>query len=152
MPDPAPVLQPRPAGWISHRERGCIRLLRLMLLLSLRLGRRLSRCPLYGLTLYFFLFAPETRRQSLRFLRLALGRRPNARDRLRHLLYFATCTHDRVYLIDAQYERFQITIEGEPLVRAQLDAGNGAFLMGAHMGSFELMRSMGRRQPALRVS
>ncbi len=152
MPDPAPVVQPRPAGWISHRERGSIRLMRLMVLLSLRLGRRLSRCAIYGIALYFFLFAPDTRRHSLRYLRLALGRRPNARDRFRHLLYFATCTHDRVYLIDAQYECFHITIEGEPLVRAQLDAGNGAFLLGAHMGSFEMMRSVGRRQPGLRVS
>ncbi len=94
----------------------------------------------------------DTRRHSLRYLRLALGRRPSARDRFRHLLYFATCVHDRVYLIDEQYECFHITIEGEPLVRAQLDAGHGAFLMGAHMGSFEMMRSVGRRQPALRVS
>ncbi len=37
-------------------------------------------------------------------------------------------------------------------MRAQLDAGNGGFLMGAHMGSFEMMRSVGRRQPGLRVS
>ena len=123
-----------------------------MVLLSLRLGRSLSRCALYGITLYFFLFAPNTRRYSLRYLRLALGRRPSARDRFRHLLYFATCVHDRVYLIDAQYECFHITIEGEPLVRAQLDAGKGVFLMGAHMGSFEIMRSVGRRQPALQVS
>ncbi len=152
MPDPGPVVQPRPADWISHRERGSIRLLRLMVLLSLRLGRRLSRCALYGITLYFFLFAADTRRYSLRYLRLALGRSPNARDRFRHLLYFATCIHDRVYLIDAQYDCFHITIKGEPLVRAQSDAGNGAFLIGAHMGSFEMMRSVGRRQPALRVS
>ena len=75
-----------------------------MVLLSLRLGRRLSRCALYGITLYFFLFAADTRRYSLRYLRLALGRSPNARDRFRHLLYFATCIHDRVYLIDAQYD------------------------------------------------
>jgi predicted LPLAT superfamily acyltransferase len=123
-----------------------------MVFLSLRLGRSLSRCALYGITLYFFLFAPDTRRHSLRYLQLALGRSPSVRERFRHLLYFATCTHDRVYLIDEQYERFDITIEGEALVRAQLDAGNGGFLMGAHMGSFEMMRTVGRRQPGLHVS
>ena len=37
-------------------------------------------------------------------------------------------------------------------MRAQLDAGRGAFLLGAHLGSFELMRSVGRRQRGLHVS
>ena len=149
MPDPKPVVQPRPAGWISHRERGSIRLMRLMVLLSLRLGRRLSRCAVYGIALYFFLCAPDTRRHSLRYLRLALGRRPNARDRFRHLLYFATCTHDRVYLIDAQYECFQITIEGEPFVRAQLDAGNGGVPDGRAHGQFR--SDAQRRAPPARA-
>jgi len=67
-------------------------------------------------------------------------------------LYFATCIHDRVYLINEQYDGFSITIEGEHLMHAQLDAGQGAFLMGAHMGSFEVIRSIGRRQPGLHVS
>ena len=37
-------------------------------------------------------------------------------------------------------------------MQAQLDAGRGAFLMGAHLGSFEVMASIGRRQPGLQVS
>ena len=37
-------------------------------------------------------------------------------------------------------------------MQAQLDAGRGAFLMGAHLGSFEIMASVGRRQPGLHVS
>ncbi len=69
---------------------------------SLRLGRTLSRSALYGIALYFFLFAPQARRHSRRYLRLALGRSPSARDRFRHILYFATTIHDRVYLINEQ--------------------------------------------------
>ncbi len=37
-------------------------------------------------------------------------------------------------------------------MQAQLDAGRGAFLMGAHLGSFEIIASVGRRQPGLHVS
>ena len=145
-------MNPQQAEWLGARERGSTLLLRCMVFVSLRVGRTLSRGLLYGIVGYFFLFAPGARRHSRRYLRLALGRRPSARDRFRQILYFATCIHDRVFLINEQYDRFHITIEGEPLVRAQLDAGRGAFLLGAHLGSFELMRSLGQHQRGLHVS
>jgi len=143
---------PKAAEWVGRRERGSATLLRLMALLSLRLGRRLSRVALYGIAVYFFLFAPAARRQSRRYLRRALGRMPRAHERFRHVLNFATTIHDRVYLINEQYDTFEITIEGEPLMRTQVELGQGAFLMGAHMGSFEVIGSLGRRRPGLHVS
>lgn len=143
---------PKAAEWIGHRERGSTALLRLMAYLSLRLGRRFTRIPLYGIAIYFFLFAPGARRQSRRYLRRALGREPHALDRFRHVLNFATTIHDRVYLINEQYDTFNISIDGESLMRAQVALGRGAFLMGAHMGSFEVIGSIGRRQPGLHVS
>ena len=142
----------RTAEWIGYRERGSQWLLRLMAYLSLRLGRRVTRAALYGIAGYFFLFSPRALRHSRRYLTLALGRPPNTLERFKHVLYFATCIHDRVYLVNAQYERFDCSVEGEALMQAQLDAGRGAFLMGAHLGSFEVMASVGRRQPGLHVS
>jgi predicted LPLAT superfamily acyltransferase len=123
-----------------------------MAFLSLRLGRTLSRIPLYGIAIYFFLFAPNARRHARRYLRLALGRRPSARDRFRQILSFATTIHDRVYLISGQFEIFNITLEGEALVLAQSQTGRGALLMGAHMGNFEVTHSLGRRQHGLEVA
>jgi len=140
------------AEWLGNRERGSLALLRLMAFLSMRLGRRLSRIPLFCIAAYFFLFAPRARRQSRRYLRRALGREPRARDRFRHILYFATTIHDRVYLINEKYDAFRITIEGEALMHEQVAIGSGAFLMGAHMGSFEVPGSVGRRRPGLQVS
>jgi predicted LPLAT superfamily acyltransferase len=142
----------RKADWIRHRERGSTALLRIMAFVSLRLGRTLSRIPLYGIAVYFFLFAPSARRHSRRYLRLALGRRPSARDRFRQILSFATTIHDRVYLINAQFALFNITVEGEALLQAQGDTGRGALLMGAHMGSIAVMHSLGRRQRGLHVT
>lgn len=112
----------------------------------------MSRAALYGIAAYYFLFAPAARRESRRYLRRALGRNPGVRDGFRHLMYFATAIHDRVYLINGQYDSFRITIEGESLVRERLTSGQGAFLMGAHMGSFEVIGSVGRRQPRLQIS
>jgi predicted LPLAT superfamily acyltransferase len=146
------VEPPRKADWIGHRERGSIALLRIMAFVSLHLGRTLSRIPLYGIAIYFFLFAPTARRHSRHYLRLALGREPSARDRFRQILSFATTIHDRVYLINQQFEIFNITLEGETLLLAQSDSGRGALLMGAHMGSFEVMHSLGRRRRGLKVA
>ena len=156
--EPSRVLEPResirgqPAEWIAYRERGSQWLLRLMAYLSLRLGRRLTRGVLHAIAFYFFLFSPRALRHSRRYLEFALGRPPRARDCFKHVLYFATCIHDRVYLVNEQYERFECSVEGEALMQAELDAGRGAFLMGAHLGSFEVMASVGRRQPGLHVS
>jgi predicted LPLAT superfamily acyltransferase len=143
---------PRKAEWIGHRERGSTALLRIMAFVSLRLGRTLSRIPLYGIAIYFFLFAPGARRQARRYLRLALGRQPRARDRFRQILSFATTIHDRVYLINEQFEIFHITLEGEARILAQSASGRGALLMGAHIGSFEVIHSLGRRRRGLTVS
>jgi predicted LPLAT superfamily acyltransferase len=85
-------------------------------------------------------------------LRLALGRAPRARDRFLQILSFATTIHDRVYLINGQFEKFNISVEGEDRVLAHEPKGRGALLLGAHMGSFEVMHSLSRRQHGLRVA
>jgi predicted LPLAT superfamily acyltransferase len=148
------VTRPRKsaAEWVTHRERGSMTLLRIMTFLSLRLGRRGSRPFLHIIAAYFFTFAPTARRHDRAYLRKVLGREPNAADRYRHLLAFATTIHDRVYLLQERFDLFDITIEGEAVVQQALDAGQGAFLMGSHVGSFEIIRAIGRRQPGLRVA
>lgn len=137
--------------WTGQHERGSLTLLRLMAHLSLKLGRRATRPIVYVITAYFFLFSPRARRASRRYLQLALGRAPRAAECFKHVLYFATCIHDRIYLVNGQYHRFECTVEGGDLMQQQKEAGRGAFLMGAHLGSFEVMASVGRRH-ALSVS
>jgi predicted LPLAT superfamily acyltransferase len=142
----------KPAEWVEYHERGSLGLLKFMAFLSLRFGRRTSRIVLYGIAAYFFSFAPSLRTHSRRYLRLALGRAPSAGDRFRQILSFASTIHDRVYLINGQNDKFDITLDGESLVRAQAASGRGALLMGAHMGSFEVAHSLGRRHPGLHVA
>jgi predicted LPLAT superfamily acyltransferase len=140
------------AEWATRPERGTIRLLRLMAVFSLGVGRRASRVVLHVATAYFFLFAPRARRASIAYLRRVLGRRPTARDRFRQMMTFATATHDRVYLLNDRFELFDITVQGEELMQERVRSGGGAFLVGAHLGSFEVTRAIGRRQPGLRVA
>jgi len=144
--------QPRLGEWSRRRERGSVFLLRVMTFISLRIGRRAGRFFLYFIAAYFFAFAPRSRRPSYAYLNRALGRRATARDWFRQVLTFASTMHDRVYLVNAQYDLFQISIEGESLVRRYVDTGQGAFLMGAHLGSFEVTRAIGHARPGLRVA
>jgi predicted LPLAT superfamily acyltransferase len=127
-------------------------MLRLMSWISLRLGRRLSRTVLYGIAAYFFVFAPRARRHAREYLRRVLGCPATPIDRFRQILAFASTIHDRVYLLNRRFELFDISIDGEELVRAARAQGSGALLIGAHMGSFEAARALGQREPGLDVA
>ena len=143
---------PASAEWVRRRERGSVWLLRLMAAFSLRLGRPAGRVVLYVIAAYFFLFAPRARRASLGYLQRVLGRRPTARDRFRQVMTFATTIHDRVYLLNDRFELFDLVVDGEDLMRERARTDGAAFLVGAHLGSFEVIRAIGRRRPDLKVA
>ncbi|HEX5209979.1 MAG TPA: hypothetical protein VFW10_19560 [Steroidobacteraceae bacterium] len=140
------------ARWAREPERGSVWLMRMMTRFSLLTGRRGGRTVLYVIAAYYFLFAPRARRASKAYLQRVLGRRPSARDRFRQLMSFASTIHDRVYLLNDRFDLFDITVAGEDLMRQRMQAGDGAFLVGAHLGSFEVPRAIGRRQPGPRVA
>ena len=127
-------------------------MLRVMAWISLRLGRRAGRVVLHPIAAYFLLFAPASRRASSNYLRRALGRPPRWRDLYRHFFTFAATIHDRIYLVNHRFELFDVEVHGEDTLRGLLAAGKGLFLMGAHLGSFEVIRAIGRRDTDLRVA
>jgi predicted LPLAT superfamily acyltransferase len=137
--------------WRAEPERGNATLLRMMSFVALRLGRPLARGFLYVIAAYFFTFAPAVRRHARIYPRRALGREPTARDRFSQVFAFAATILDRFYLIRDPYALLTITTEGEEFMRECLARGNGAFLLGAHLGSFEIPSAVGRRQPGQRV-
>jgi predicted LPLAT superfamily acyltransferase len=126
-------------------------LLRIMATASHLLGRAPSRVLLHLIAIYFVLFAPTARRHARNYLRRALGREPRFADRYRHVLTFASTIHDRVYLLDKCFDQFEFSIEGEELMRSMVASGQGAFLMGAHMGSFDVTHAFGVHQPGLNI-
>jgi predicted LPLAT superfamily acyltransferase len=137
---------------MAAEERGSLTMLRVMTFISFQLGRPVARIVLYGIAAYFFVFAPRARQQMLAYLRRALGREPTAADRYRLLLSFASTIHDRLYLMRERFELFDILLDGEQTVTERFYRGEGAFLIGAHIGSFEVIRAIGRRQPGLAVA
>jgi predicted LPLAT superfamily acyltransferase len=140
------------ASWLQTQERSNMHMLRIMSWISLRLGRKVARSVLHLIALYFVLFAPASRRASLSYLPRALGRPATWIDLYRHFFCFASTIHDRIYLINRRYDLFDIDIQGKQHIHPLIDAGEGVLLMGAHLGSFEVMRAIGRQLPGLRVA
>ncbi|MHB9100919.1 MAG: LpxL/LpxP family acyltransferase [Sulfuricella sp.] len=139
-------------AWAHTPERSNMPMLRVMTWISLRLGRRAARGVLHLIAAYFLLFAPASRRASSNYLRRALGRPAHWRDLYRHFFTFAATIHDRVYLVNRRFDLFDFEVHGEDTLRRLLADGKGLFLMGAHLGSFEVIRAIGRKHTDLRVA
>jgi predicted LPLAT superfamily acyltransferase len=140
------------ASWLRMPERSNMLSLRIMTWISLRMGRAAGRVILHPIAVYFLLFAPTSRRASREYLYRALGRPATWRDLYRHFFYFAATIHDRIYLINKRFDLFDIEIHGKEAIQQQLAEDKGLFLMGAHIGSFEVLRAIGRQVPGLRVA
>lgn len=138
--------------WTVRRERSHPGIIRLMVWISLRLGRPFGRLVLHGIAAYFLAFAPAARRASRDYLRRALGRPPRLADLYRHLFYFSTTLHDRIYLLNDRFDLFELDVIGEAEVQAAARADSGVILVGAHMGSFEVLRARARSQPQLDIT
>lgn len=138
--------------WVRRQERSNLAILRFMVWLSLSFGRGASRVVLYGIAVYYVIFAPQARRASRAYLRRALGRWANWRDGFLHVFSFASTVHDRIYLLNDRFDLFDIEVHGAEELRAKLAEGHGALLIGAHMGSFEVLRAIGRGREGLKVA
>jgi predicted LPLAT superfamily acyltransferase len=138
-------------AWVSHPERGSPLALHLMRWIALRLGRAPARVLLYPITLYYLLLAPRGRHASRAYLRRVLGRRPHWRESARHFHSFGATILDRVYLLTGQLGRLEVRVHGAELLEPYLQSGRGCILLGAHLGSFELLRALCIDQRELRL-
>jgi predicted LPLAT superfamily acyltransferase len=127
-------------------------MLRTMSWISLHLGRPVGRVVLHLIAAYFLLFAPASRAGSRHYLRRILQRPVRWSDIYKHFFWFASTIHDRVYLLNQRFDLFDIEVHGEALMQECLADGQGVFLIGAHMGSFEVIRALGRRHSGLKVA
>jgi predicted LPLAT superfamily acyltransferase len=133
--------QAKKAAWLARGERGTLFGIRFVVMLTRLLGRGASRAFVCLLMVYYFMFGRTARRASRGFLSVALGRTATWWDAFRHLLTFGLVTLDRVFLLQGRSELFNIEPHGsEHLERLALEK-RGAFLLGAHIGSFEALRA-----------
>lgn len=151
---PAAAEEASPHGdtaWLGLAERGSLTGMLALLWLLKRAGRGAARAVLPPLALYYLARDPVARRASRQWLeRVARHRgddRPvRTRDVHRHLLRFAQVTLDRLLLVQGETAGLNFVRHGGEHLDALIERGQGALLVGAHLGSFEALRMFARRR------
>ena len=134
------------AAWTEQRERSNLWVLRLMRWVAMTAGRRVARLVLHPITLYYIVANGKARRASRAYLTRALQRPARLRDVYRHVHHFAASILDRVYFLQDRLQQFDVRTTGIELLDGPLERGDGAMLVGAHLGSFEALRAIGHER------
>jgi predicted LPLAT superfamily acyltransferase len=142
-PSPAARSSDLTEAWLEQPERGSVLAIRLLVGVAMLLGRRVARALLVPVALHFLLFGAKARAASRQYLERALGRKPGFRDLFRHYHTFATVALDRFYLLKERDDLYDTTIHNRELLERLREEGHGCLLLGAHMGSFEILRALG---------
>lgn len=138
--------QPREAeaegdrAWMTRPERGTVLGIRAVLLFCRVFGRRGAGVLLWVIAFYYALFAGTARAASRAYLR-RIGQPHGFFSVCRHIYTFARCALDRVYLVRGEFHRFKVTHSGLQHLRRLVEDKRGAILLGAHLGSFEVLRA-----------
>ncbi len=137
--------------WAQLPERGTTAALTTIRWIGVHIGRWAGRLLLYPITLYFLLTAAEPRRGSRIYLGRVLRREPHWFEIFRHIHCFAITILDRVFLLNGQFDRFDLRVHNERVILNQAASGRGCILLGSHLGSFEVLRALGVMEQHLPV-
>jgi predicted LPLAT superfamily acyltransferase len=140
------------ATWLAQPERGSMLAIELITWITFKFGPHAGSALLYPISLYFALFSPRARKASAEYLTRIHGRRARFADVLRHYRVFAATIHDRLYLLSGRLDRFDIDVRGEDALDRALAKGRGCILLGSHLGSFEILRALGRSRKKLDIN
>ena len=143
--------QPLAPAWLGQRERGSRSLMAALAWVTLTLGRAFGRLFLPPIALYFVAFGPRARAASAAYLARILGRPARLAEIYRHFHTFATTIHDRVLLLAGRTDVFDVSVDGAQGFDAAVAEGRGCILLSAHLGSFEVLRSVGATRRSLRI-
>src|SRR5574340_37939 len=138
--------------WVTRPERSNVWTIRFIVWFALAFGRRASRVLLYPISLYFVVFSAQARAASRKYLDRALGHRSTLIDGFRHCFFFASTILDRVFLLNNQISLFDVRTRGEEIFEEIEADGRGCLLIGAHLGSFEVIHALSRTHGHPRTS
>lgn len=117
--------------------------------LSLALGPCVGRFLLGPICAYFFLAHGAERKASRDYLRRVLPHEPRWVDVWKQFWVFSSATLDRLFILGAGGRGVDVELTGADVLHRHLDAGRGCFLLGAHLGSFEVARAARHRRADL---
>jgi len=128
--------------WILQKERSNSFTLKLICWIALNTSRGVARLFLYPITFYFLLTSPRVYTASKNYLRRISGKKAKIWHVAKHIHCFSATILDRVYFLTDQDQRFKITIHGKELLDNLANTKHGCLLLGSHVGSFEVLRSL----------
>jgi predicted LPLAT superfamily acyltransferase len=137
--------------WLDRPEAGGWFAIWLIRFVGLHFGRGFARLFLYPITLYFYFRRGPERRASRDYFRRLSGRPGSAWQVMRLIHAFASTILDRVFLLARGMDGFHITTRGIEELHRHLDRGQGVLLLGAHVGSFEVLRVLAARRPECKL-
>lgn len=100
-----------------------------------------------GISLFYTLFYREGVKQSRRYLRRVIDREPKFSDVYRHFYTFAVVSIDRMYLLSGRFQHIKIVIEDQEAYEKVIKYP-ASVMITSHLGSFEVMRVLGKRDLA----
>ena len=146
------ITKQQTAEWIARPERSNVIAMKIFVWLALLLGRKFTRIFLYPICCYFLLFSSDAKKASKKYLTKVLNREIHLKDQFQHFFTFASTVLDRIYLLNDQHSKFNIEIHGLDVVDSMIGNTNGCFLLGTHLGSFDIMRSVGQNTRNLKIN
>lgn len=136
-------------AWQRQRERGSSAALRLLLRMTLVLGRSLMSMVMMPIASYFFVTGRDARQASKQYLRRVLGSEPRWWHSLIHFYTFALVSVDRIYFMARRLKAFTVDIFSEDIIQRYHQRGEGALLLVTHIGSFDVMRVLAEQKVQL---
>jgi predicted LPLAT superfamily acyltransferase len=133
--------------WLDRPEAGGWFAIWLIRFVGLHFGRGFARLFLYPITLYFYFRRGPERRAARDYFRRLDGKPGSAWQAMRLIHAFASTILDRVFLLARGIDGFRVTTRGVDELHRHLDRGQGVLLLGAHVGSFEVLRVLATRRP-----
>ncbi|MEM7409377.1 MAG: hypothetical protein AAF430_03975 [Myxococcota bacterium] len=145
--------RPRNRDWSQLAESGSMGAIRLLAWIYRVFGRRFCQLLLFPIVAYFYVRERAWNGASLRYLRFVWSR-PEGRERLvrpptiatpfRHYHEFASQVFDRLVLWGGGFDQFRVDHAGSEHLFELKREGRGGILLGAHLGSFDMARSLAR--------
>lgn len=137
--------------WARSRERGSSLLLGVVVWCIRKLGSAPIRPLVFPIALYYCLFDGYARRASEDYLVRVGARKPDdgfigrRLHTYRHFRAFAEVILERLSLWSGAYDDFNITIHGHEHVLDLVKEGRSGFMVGAHIGSFDVLRVLAQK-------
>lgn len=134
-------------NWAAQRERGSTWLIGAAAMLARFGGWHVGRFLTIPSTGWYLLTSKHARAASRAYLSRVLGRSAGLWDVARHFDHFACAVLDRLMLLSGHDRSYEIRMEGKQALHDCLARGRGCILLGAHLGSFEVLRVLARESP-----